>query len=587
MQYDNNYTDKKLQELESQSLPDLTAMDQHWQQMRSLLQPAIVPAKSQKGNRKKIVRWILAAAVIGGTILVGTSLFKSDKSSKGKGVVVNNPNIKKDAAHHDNGYMMPPTDSEGALTSAGGNRKTKTVVSTIAKQKTRTDRLNPIKTNQTSTNQVTMVNPSITKTDDAIDPKVLLGNFFQQLEKPAQEFTISNKTDTIIHGRDGTALLVPANSFAGGNEVVITIREFYSYEDIVTNKLSTLSNNEQLVTGGMLHVMATINGKEVDVQPGKAIRWFIPDTSAAMKQMQLFNGVRNANSTRMKKVWGDGPHDTTMVADNNINWTAESSPFFDNYVYTGVKVLDLRNEPYKTTKNGSKAFFCIAPNSQLSKRELAAVLKEKYGYEKVKIRRKGSENGFWFSIDLNSTPKRLSEELGDSTWMDIRMAQTYNLPATDTTYSTRAFSPEFYFQKSRSDRAYGALFNSATLKQVSAKYSVDIRKLGWVNCDRFLNSPAPKVDYYVNLNDTATNYFTFLVFDRVKSMMSGSILKNGVMFNGVPQGESAKVISVGIQNGKPILAVKNVIISSGARADLVFESTTPDAFKQEVGTLDK
>src|SRR6185436_4769524 len=61
MQPDNNNMDKKLKQLENQSLPDLSKMDEHWENMKSALQPKDSLPKERMNNR--ILRWIVAASV--------------------------------------------------------------------------------------------------------------------------------------------------------------------------------------------------------------------------------------------------------------------------------------------------------------------------------------------------------------------------------------------------------------------------------------------------------------------------------------------------------------------------------------------
>ena len=70
MQPDNKHTDKKLQELENQSLPDLSKMDEHWQQMKTMLQPGVISTKERKGLNKNYFRWIVAAIFIAGLFLL-------------------------------------------------------------------------------------------------------------------------------------------------------------------------------------------------------------------------------------------------------------------------------------------------------------------------------------------------------------------------------------------------------------------------------------------------------------------------------------------------------------------------------------
>ncbi|MEI9957198.1 MAG: hypothetical protein WDM90_13055 [Ferruginibacter sp.] len=46
MQQDNNHIENKLRQLENQQLPDLSAMDAHWQQMQAALAPNINPKQN-------------------------------------------------------------------------------------------------------------------------------------------------------------------------------------------------------------------------------------------------------------------------------------------------------------------------------------------------------------------------------------------------------------------------------------------------------------------------------------------------------------------------------------------------------------
>jgi len=62
MQQDHQHIDKKLRELESQSLPDLSKIDEHWQQLKNDLQP--VSNTGTARAPRKYTWWIVAAAAI-------------------------------------------------------------------------------------------------------------------------------------------------------------------------------------------------------------------------------------------------------------------------------------------------------------------------------------------------------------------------------------------------------------------------------------------------------------------------------------------------------------------------------------------
>ncbi|MEI9911928.1 MAG: hypothetical protein WDO71_21160 [Bacteroidota bacterium] len=79
MQHDNKDIDNRLQNLENQSLPDLSKMDEHWQQMKTMLQPGSDSIPVDKVSYKKYMRWIIAAILISGLFLVTYKLINQNK----------------------------------------------------------------------------------------------------------------------------------------------------------------------------------------------------------------------------------------------------------------------------------------------------------------------------------------------------------------------------------------------------------------------------------------------------------------------------------------------------------------------------
>ena len=54
-----------------------------------------------------------------------------------------------------------------------------------------------------------------------------------------------------------------------------------------------------------------------------------------------------------------------------------------------------------------------------------------------------------------------------------------------------------------------------------------------------------------------------------------------------PEGETAKVISIGVKDGKPVAAMEKVIISRSILTSLKFEETTPSQFREQARSMDK
>jgi hypothetical protein len=572
MQYDNNNIDKNLKQLENQSLPDLSKMDEHWDQMKASL-----TAGSQPGNGNGLLHkpgfYFLAATVTGVLLFV---LFFFNKKTSPETAITQTEQPK----------VQIPSDTPQAKTELIPVQKdTITTTSSVGMGERifypEGDILSKSIWMSDSLPQVDSQPPP------AKDYSADLDAFYKQLEKPSQQFVIHPLQDTIIHGKDGTALMIPANTFSTG-PVTIILKEYYTYEDIITNRLSTLSSGMPLITAGMIHIMAMVDGKEVNIQPGKSIRWFLPDTSAQMRQMQLFTGVKEPQA-----IYGDnaatGPKDTILgkyVNYNEVDWIPQRRPFSDNYFTTRVKVLDLRDAPIRTraTNRGKIAVFRISDNPKMDKNTLKKMLEEKYPrYYKVKVKgrarlmkgRKKELGNEWIRV--------IADGVGDSIWLPIAEARQARLTATDTiTALSRQLNYEF-----GPDFQNKTTLTTLSMYKLASNYNVDIRTLGWINCDRFYNDGRPKIPFIVDLQDTASNYYTMVIFDEVKSMMTGAVNGKKVLFNNIPEGIKAKIISVGIRDGKAVSASEDVVVSRQPVKDLKFEETTPDEFRKETGELDK
>jgi len=122
---------------------------------------------------------------------------------------------------------------------------------------------------------------------------------------PYQIYPIDAQKDTVITGKDGMVVAIPANSFVDENGNVVKgkidfeLKEALNTETILKGGLSTTSNGELLETGGMFYINARQNGKSLKIAEGKNIYADVP-SDPTKTGMMLFEGER--------------------LADGNINW---------------------------------------------------------------------------------------------------------------------------------------------------------------------------------------------------------------------------------------------------------------------------
>jgi hypothetical protein len=271
MKYDNKQTDKKLQELEHQSLPDLSKMDAHWQQMSLLLEPGNSFAP-QKGltMRRTLIMTIAAAILVAATTLFVMNRKTASQFQPGPKAVEavkiispsDTPLVNKAALHNDS--------------AVAGKAMTSRVL--VARNRLKLER------------------------------------FYEQIQKKSQAFTVNNNRDTIIEGGEGTILTIPANSFEADGTVTVMLTEVYSIEEMIANKLTTTCEGRQLISGGMIYLDAVDKNENlVDLRKGALLRLDMPRARTGAR-MELFYGedfYRN---------------DFTTVMDS-INWIRTNQAF--------------------------------------------------------------------------------------------------------------------------------------------------------------------------------------------------------------------------------------------------------------------
>ncbi|GAB3581987.1 hypothetical protein [Hymenobacter daeguensis] len=108
-----------------------------------------------------------------------------------------------------------------------------------------------------------------------------------------QEFVVRPGRDTLLVGRQGTQLFVPADAWnvpLASGPVHVQLREFYSTPDIILAGLGTTAGSELLETGGMLNLTAASEtGQPVTLRPGAQVTLRMP-TRQMKPGMQLFQG---------------------------------------------------------------------------------------------------------------------------------------------------------------------------------------------------------------------------------------------------------------------------------------------------------
>ncbi len=341
--------------------------------------------------------------------------------------------------------------------------------------------------------------------------------------------------------------------------------------------LSTMSNDRQLVSGGMLHIVAMADGHELLLKPAMNITVKMP-TNNYDGRMQLFTANPPAAGSIITKPFVDAAavsyhtEDTTasspvgIAGDKQINWMA-AGQWQQNFQRPPIKVRDFRNLPASTSGNTSTAVFYIHHLPGNDKEQIKQELKKRYDYyyDQIKVK--------YVSRLLQPALFR-SDLTGDSIVLSFDEAIKSKLvsPADSMAYIRRVVSDSIAF-----------FSPSGRLKE----YTFNISNLGWINCDRFDNDPRPRVDFVVDpgpgINTSLLR--SQLIFTRYQSLVQGYYRGNKLSYGKIPVGEKVQLVCLCVKNGKMVSCIKSLTTSAHEISDLRFEETTPEQFKEKLKAL--
>lgn len=627
MPSENNHIDNFLRNKASEAAMDASRMDADWQQMKEMLvKPSSLPSKP--GSRTlRFRRYLPYAAGVIMVVTTVTIMLSPGKKSKPRQLAAV---TKKTVAPAVDRTVKPSTTASFKNTTASSTVANKLAPTRkqTTKQEIRTEKKSPLTMGRKSSGTITTDSLTEIVATAKPDPKTIFNNFYNELKKPAQEFVINAKGDTTILCEEGSSLFVPAGAFqtvaglAITGTVRISIQEFYSFADIISNKLSTTSNSIPLETGGMLSINASSGGEPVVIKPGASLDLKMP-TRSFNPQMQLFTGQQRLTLMDTVKAVLPGAFNTQILGETarvHFDTIAKSSPangfslsslagsidwapvgqqqYFIAENRKIITLFNVRDNPYHIASNWagkSIAKFAIPYSASISTTEMKEILETKYGryYDKIKVKRA------WRSwVDKNRTYKNTGTTkkgrdrvigdwykttfVGDSIRIPLQLACRLKMISPEDSLAWEEKFKQQLETAMKQKRAYQEML------QKRNEYSFKITNLGWINCDRFLEYPSSRLTAYAfkaGAGFDHKNFQAILVFDKEKSVMQGYLQNDEVRFGNIPVGHTVHLICTGVRNGKMQVSMQTFVIEKFQKPQLLFEETDKEQFRQKLAHL--
>lgn len=377
--------------------------------------------------------------------------------------------------------------------------------------------------------------------------------FLTSLRKKPQSYTASASEDFSITGEQGTKVSFSANSMVLENgkpvsgEVKIELKEFYSTADIIKSQLTTSTTKDQVLeTAGMINLRVSKDGKACKLKDGQQVE--IEFASDDLEDMQLFDGQRDENGNMQ---WEIQPQFAQATAADVIpiedRMSKERLLFLNNFIRDFSRnVYYPRKAAERSVQGVVYAQFFIDRDGRIRRPRIArspdnllakAVLYALQNYPDLNL------NDYdYVPVNLPiSLPVKFTFEPGEdlsSLFPDEEVAKA--IAATEINWAS---SGDF-----TTTVGYGSILGDTlvsggtTLQQNASKAgrAFSSGKLGWINCDRFLNE-MQRTDIYVDVSATE-DYLAYMIFEDINSVLSGADLLGEPYFYQVPVDKDVTVV---------------------------------------------
>lgn len=138
------------------------------------------------------------------------------------------------------------------------------------------------------------------------------------------------------------------------------------------------------------------------------------------------------------------------------------------------------------------------------------------------------------------------------------------------------------------EERYGAIAANGLSNAVNPNrtyYTFNLPQFGWINCDRFLSiPPEEKVDFAVAL-PAHEQADVKLVFEDIKSIMSGRRDGDRVVFRNVPRGYRVKVVGLRIDDDHSGIDIRDAVIGAETLPAPEFEPVDLDGLMDRLTAL--
>lgn len=400
------------------------------------------------------------------------------------------------------------------------------------------------------------------------------------LEKEATQFIIRNNKDTFIEGTEGTLIFIEKGSFVNDmgepitDSIEISLKEVYSLSDIVGQPISTSSGEDLLETGGMIELRASSKGENLRLNYGKSLVVHFPKEPGDTTKMDLFYRDRDTAGT--------------------IGWKQETNfkYGFRDSIRPWYYKRDSMDNQHLILADGTYWYDTLQQMFNLTDRDRKELVNEVVDLNYV-VHMDGVLD--FKNTTGSSISKRLRKKL-EKVAKNFPLCKPYSVAGkpiemkgffkVSTIVTKPPHQTKEAYKAALESRIKSANGTQKGLELAELQYYIfDSRQLGWMNCDRFLDVAAERIDYVVKV-PTSNKVLAKIIFKNYRTVMSGNETPGQFTFQSLPMGEPIKVVVMDEKRGKPLLKIVDTQISKTALNATELDNYTLEELQEKLKGLD-
>ncbi|BDS09848.1 hypothetical protein [Aureispira anguillae] len=377
-------------------------------------------------------------------------------------------------------------------------------------------------------------------------------------------FTIDNSRDTLLFGKTGIMVYVPAKAFIarGSNTVLdLYLKEYTKPSETLAQNISnTSSDNQLLIASKIIHLEAKQGINQLSLSPNHDLRVHFkripkaPKISLWSGQPQAWTPLKFDQPKLFNHILKIGSYKEEHFANGDLIEAWEKS----NLEITKEEELELWKQQqhlhlnYTISPTGAikEVFFEEKISTDFQEKILAKM--QHYPSCKPYINEKGEavNTHCQYVFHVHQAEPKYKEDLN---YLQI-LGQDY---------------PELIAEK------------IDHIDDLEFKYHIfNIRKLGWIAAAQALEQPT-SVDLVINVEPNFLAEVKIML-NRSKIILKGKRIGNKISFLGLPKNEAIQIIAFGEKNKQPLMASTQANSSDGVIDNLTFSTSSYEAIKSAI-----